>query len=67
MLTLSVVSAAQSKVNYITDEFDIMLRSTPSMSGKIIKPLRTGTQLNVIIEDAGKAHSQVRLNDGSIG
>jgi len=62
-----VTSVAQSKVSFITDEFDIMLRTTPSMNSKIIKPLGTGTPLNVIIEDAGKAHSQVRLNDGTIG
>jgi len=52
---------------YITDEFDIMLRISPSMDAKIIKPLPTGTPLTVVIEDAGKAHSQVKMPDGTIG
>lgn len=56
-----------AKAQYITDEFDIMLRVAPSIGSKIIKPLPTGTPLTVIISDAGKAHSQVRTKDGLIG
>ena len=67
MLLLSVCSHSFAKTSYITDEFDIMLRILPAMDSKIIKPLPTGTPLTVVIEDAGKAHSQVRTKDGTIG
>jgi len=56
-----------AQTQYITDEFDIMLRVAPSIGSKIIKPLPTGTPLTVIITDAGKAHSQVQTEDGLVG
>jgi len=58
---------AFAQTQYITDEFDIMLRVAPSIGSKIIKPLPTGTPMTVIITDAGKAHSQVRTADGLVG
>lgn len=69
MLCLSALCAniAFAKTQFITDEFDIMLRVAPSIGAKIIKPLATGTPLTVIITDAGKAHSQVRTKDGLVG
>ncbi len=62
---ISHVGHAQTQ--YITDEFDIMLRVAPSIGSKIIKPLPTGTPLTVTITNAGKAHSQVRTKDGLVG
>lgn len=56
-----------AQTQYITDEFDIMLRVAPSIGSKIIKPLPTGTPLTVTITNAGKAHSQVRTTDGLVG
>ena len=61
------VNVASAKTQYITDEFDIMLRVAPSIGSKIIKPLPTGTPLTVIITNAGKAHSQVRTKGGLVG
>lgn len=61
------LNIASAKTQYITDEFDIMLRVAPSIGSKIIKPLPTGTPLTVIIINAGKAHSQVRTQDGLVG
>jgi SH3 domain protein len=57
----------QAKKQYITDQFDIMLRVAPGLGAKIIKPLPTGTPLTVIISDAGKAHSQVKTDSGLVG
>lgn len=66
-LACFVTSVNAAKKSYITDEFDIMLRALPAMDSRILKPLPTGTPLTVVIEDAGKAHSQVRTQDGTIG
>ncbi|MGH1427958.1 MAG: TIGR04211 family SH3 domain-containing protein [Arenicella sp.] len=66
-LILGAAKTAFSATQYITDEFDIMLRVAPSIGAKIIKPLPTGTPLTVIITNAGKAHSQVRTKDGLVG
>ena len=65
LIFLSV--SAKAERQYITDQFDIMLRVAPGLGTKIIKPLPTGTPLTVIISDAGKAHSQVRTEDGLVG
>ena len=61
------ISVSFAKTQFITDEFDIMLRVAPSIGSKIIKPLPTGTPLTVSIINAGKAHSQVRTKDGLVG
>jgi len=61
------INVSLAKTQFITDEFNIMLRVAPSIGSKIIKPLPTGTPLTVIITDAGKAHSQVRTKDGLVG
>lgn len=60
-------TTSQAQTQYITDEFDIMLRVAPSIGSKIIKPLPTGTPMSVTITNAGKAHSQVRTKDGLVG
>jgi len=67
LIFLSITTSVHAKKSYITDEFDIMLRSLPAMDAKIIKPLPTGTPLTVVIDDAGKAHSQVKMKDGPVG
>jgi len=58
LIFLSIATSVQAKKSYITDEFDIMLRSQPAMDAKIIKPLPTGTPLTVVIEEAGRAQLQ---------
>ena len=61
----SSLSAAQTR--YITDDFEIMLRTGPSVQNKIIRPLRSGTRIEVLREDAGNGHSQVQTSRGEIG
>ena len=67
LVSLILSNIGFAKTQFITDEFDIMLRVAPSIGSKIIKPLPTGTPLTVIITNAGKAHSQVRTKDGLVG
>lgn len=71
IMMVCLISFVYQNVNaqtyYVTDEFKLMLRTGPGIGNKIIKTLSTGTKLSVIIEDAGKGHSQVRTEDGVIG
>ena len=52
---------------YVTDDFEIMFREGPSIQNRIIRPLRSGTAIEVVIEDAGNGHSQVRTERGEVG
>ena len=55
------------KTRYVTDDFEVMLRTGPSIQNKILKPLRSGTRIEVLREDAGNGHSQVQITSGEIG
>jgi SH3 domain protein len=59
------ISAAETR--YVTDDFEVMLRTGPSIQNKIIRPLRSGTRIEVLREDSGNGHSQVQTVDGEIG
>ena len=58
---------AQAETNYVTDNFEVMLRTGPSIQNKIVKPLASGTRLEILRNDAGNGHSQVQLSSGEIG
>jgi len=60
-------SSATAQTRYVTDDFEIMLRTGPGMDNKIIQALPSGTPMSIVILDAGRAHSQVRLKDGTVG
>ena len=55
-----------AQTHFVTDDFEVMLRTGPSIQNKIIKPLRSGTSIEILREDSGKGHSQVRTSDGEI-
>jgi len=58
---------AQIPTRYVTDDFEVMLRTGPSVQNKIVKSLRSGTSIQVLREDAGNGHSQVQTSRGEIG
>jgi len=58
---------AQIPTKYVTDDFEVMLRTGPSIQNKIVKPLRSGTSIQILREDAGNGHSQVKISSGEIG
>lgn len=64
-ITLSVPVAAQA--SYVTDDFEVMMRTGPSIQNKIIQPLRSGTPIEVLREDSGNGHSQIQTRGGQIG
>lgn len=68
MLVLSLLtSPAWSQTRYVTDDFKIMLRTGPGIGNKIVKELPSGTKVSLVIENAGKGHSQVRTSTGEVG
>ena len=64
-LVASFSATAQSA--FVTDDFEIMFRAGPSVQNKIIRPLRSGTPIEVLREDAGNGHAQVQTREGEIG
>jgi len=63
-LSTPIVSA---QMKFVTDEFEVMLRTGPSINNNIVKPLASGAPIDVLIADAGKGHSQIQTADGEIG
>lgn len=59
--------AAYAQTQYVTDNVEIMMRSGPSNKNKIIKILQSGQPLEIIVEDAGNGHSQIRTDKGDVG
>jgi len=64
-VSASAIVTAQTR--YVTDDFKVMLRTGPSVQNKIVDSLNSGTQLEVLREDAGNGHSQVQTSSGTIG
>lgn len=67
LLCVLSTSLVKAQTNYITDNFEVMLRTGPSIQNKIVVPLSSGTQIEVLRIDAGNGHSQVQLSSGEIG
>jgi len=56
-----------AQTRYVTDDFNVMLRTGPDTKNKIVKALGSGTRLEVLVQDAGAGHSQVRTSQGDVG
>ena len=61
----STASIAQTR--YVTDSFEVMMRTGPSVKNKIVSVLKSGAQLNTLKVDAGNGYSQVKTSKGDIG
>lgn len=59
--------AVYAQTRYVTDEFEIMMRTGPSIQNKIVRALKSGTRIEVLREDSGNGHSQVQTSQGEIG
>ena len=67
LILLGAAANGHAQTRYVTDEFEIMLRTGPSVQNKIVKALKSGTRLEVLRLDAGNGHSQVQTSRGEIG
>jgi SH3 domain protein len=67
-LVLVVTSASvQAQSAWVSDQFEIMLRTGPSTSNAIERVLSSGTQLEVLENDAESGYSRVRTVAGTEG
>ena len=68
LLVLAVlISPVRAETNYVTDNFEVMMRTGPSVQNKIVKPLPSGTRIEVLRIDSGNGHSQIQVSSGEIG
>jgi SH3 domain protein len=65
LLALPVAAAAESA--WVSDQFEITLRSGPSTSNAIQLMLNSGTALEVLERDAESGYSRVRTQGGTEG
>ena len=56
---------AQAQTRYVTDSFEVMMRTGPSVKKKIIKVLKSGAALEVIEADSGNDYSKVKVARGN--
>jgi SH3 domain protein len=66
MLVLAV-SSAQAEDRWVTDEFEIMMRSGMGSKQRIVRQLRSGTRLEVLKVDEESGYSKVRISSGDEG
>jgi SH3 domain protein len=66
MLVLAV-SSAQAEDRWVTDEFEIMMRSGKGSKQRIVRQLRSGTRLEVLKVDKESGYSKVRISSGDEG
>ncbi len=62
-----LVSAAQASTRYITDEFEVTMRSGTSTANSIVRMLRSGEAVNVLEDDLASKYSLVETEDGRKG
>ena len=60
-------SLAQAETRYVTDEFEITLRSGPSSTHTIQRMLKSGAALTVIERDEETGYSEVKTSGGTEG
>jgi len=65
LLLFSNLSMAQTR--YVTDQFEITLRSGPSTSNSIVSMLKSGQALKLIEQDAETKYSLVETDKGKQG
>jgi len=64
---LLLASAASAETAWVTDQFEITLRSGPSTSNAIQLMVGSGTALEVLERDADSGYTQVRTQGGTEG
>jgi len=64
---LDLYMSVRADDRYVTDSFEIMVRSGPNLENKIIKVLRSGSKVDVIDDDAGEGYAEIRMDSGETG
>jgi len=61
------ISAAQAESRWVTDEFEIMMRTGKSTKQSIIRQLRSGTQVEAFEDDRESGYTRVKTASGTEG
>lgn len=67
ILGLAMAGKADAAKKYITDEFEVTMRSGTSTSNSIVKILKSGETVEVLEEDLASQYSLVEADDGKKG
>jgi len=67
LLCLLLPASAVAETRYVTDQFEITLRTGSSVSNSILAMLRSGQAVTLIEEDAETKYSLVQTADGKKG
>jgi SH3 domain protein len=67
LVCLSAASVVEAESVWVSDQFEITLRSGPSTSNAIDRMLKSGTQLEVLERDTESGYTRVRTNAGTEG
>ena len=67
LLGLLLGVAAVAEEAWVSDQFEVMLRTGPSTSNAIERVLRSGTGLEILEVDTDAGYSRVRTNAGTEG
>ncbi len=59
--------AASAETRWVTDEFEVMMRSGKSTKQSIVRQLKSGTALEVLEVDNDSGYSRVRTSSGAEG
>ena len=67
VLLLALAPIVHAESAWVTDQFEITLRSGPSTNNQILLMVDSGTQLEVLERDSESGYSQVRTQGGTEG
>ena len=73
LLTFSIVFVlfftcpTHAQTRYVTDSFEVMMRTGPSVKKKINKVLKSGVKVEVVEADSGNNYSKVKVESGQTG
>ncbi len=67
LLSVCVAGPLAAETRYITDEFEVTMRSGTSTSNSIVRMLRSGESVTVLEEDLASQYSLVETDDSKKG
>ena len=67
LLLVLAIPVAQAEDRWVTDEFEVMMRTGKSNSQSIVRQLKSGTKVEILIEDKESGYTQVRIGTDTDG
>jgi SH3 domain protein len=67
VLLFSAIPVAQAEDRWVTDEFEVMMRTGKSNSQSIVRQLKSGTKVEILAVDKESGYTQVRIGSGADG